>query len=184
MAALLALGLWSLAAHSADDDDEEDKQAIMDAQKAVKQLVESINKKGDVKAQLQAIRKKHELKNLMWVYKPAKKGGIGMGKDGSSIETELAKLGGPKTRLTNPKVKAMRADLIKIGEISRAIAEITEMYPPKKKAAQWKQYTKDMRKGAEELIQAAKSGDKDRVKKAANNLSSSCTDCHADFRND
>ena len=38
---LLALSLWSLTAYSADDD--EDKQAIKEAQQAVIKLMESMN---------------------------------------------------------------------------------------------------------------------------------------------
>jgi hypothetical protein len=184
--ALLALSLWSLTAYSADDD--EDKQAIKDAQQAVLKLMDSMNgNKGDAKAQAQAIKKKfEELKPVMWVYKPRNKGGIGM-KDGASIETEINRLTSAKIRLDKNKVAKMRDDLIKAGELSRAMAEVTDLYAKqygKKDEGEWKKYTQDMRKGAEELIEAAKSGDPVRVKKAASNLAGSCTDCHTKFRND
>lgn len=184
---LLALSLWSLTAYSADDD--EDKQAIKEAQQAVIKLMESMNgaKGGAVKAQAEAIKKKfEELKPVMWVYKPRNKGGIGM-KDGSSIETEINRLTSTKARLTPKKVADMKDDLIKAGELSRAMAEVTDLYAKqyaKKDEGEWKKYTQDMRKGAEELIQAAKSGDPMKVKKAASNLAGSCTDCHTKFRND
>lgn len=184
---LLALSLWSLTAYSADDD--EDKQAIKEAQQAVIKLMESMNgaKGGAVKAQAEAIKKKfEELKPVMWVYKPRNKGGIGM-KDGSSIETEINRLTSTKARLNDKKVAAMKEDLIKAGELSRAMAEVTDLYAKqyaKKDEGEWKKYTQDMRKGAEELIEAAKSGNAMRVKKAASNLASSCTDCHTKFRND
>ena len=184
MGALLALTLWSLTAYSADDDD---KKAIKEAQEAVKKLVESMNgEKGDVKGQVKAIQAKFpDLKNVMWVYKPRSKGGIGM-KDGASIETDLAKLGSnnSKIKLTPKKIADIKDDLIKAGEISRAIAEITEHYAPKKGADEWQKYTKEMKKGAVDLIAAAKGGNAASIKKAAGNLSGSCTDCHAKFRND
>lgn len=94
-ASLLALSFWSLAGYSADDDE---KQAIKDAQQAVIKLMDSMNgKKGDVKSQAEAIHKKFpDLKNVMWVYKPRSKGGVGMGAKGDSIETEVAKIGNPR----------------------------------------------------------------------------------------
>ena len=180
--AVFALGLWSMTAYSADDDD--DKQAIKDAQKAVIKLMDSMNGgKSDVKAQAQAIKKKFdELKPIMYVYKPKKNGGIGFGKDGASIETELVRLGGTKS---NPKnVAKQKAELSKVADLSRAIAEITELYPPKKNADKWQGYVKDMKKGAEELKKAAEDGDGAKIKKAITNLNASCTDCHGEFRND
>jgi cytochrome c556 len=185
-AVLLALGLWSMTAYSADDDD--DKQAIKDAQKEVIKLMDSMNgNKGNVKAQAAAIHKKFsELKHVMWVYKPRNKGGIGMGPKGDSIELEVAKIGNPraKEKFTPAKLAALKDDLIKAGELSKAIAEITDLYVPKKMPDKWKGYTKEMRKGADELIDAVKGGKVPDVKKAANNLAASCTNCHSDFRND
>lgn len=182
--ALLGLGLWSLTAYSADDDD---KKEVKEAQDAIVKLMKSMEgNKGDVKAQAAAIKKKFtELEPIMHVYKPRNKGGIGM-KDGSSIETELGKIGNPKSKLklTKQKVAELKDDLIKAGRLSRAVAEVTDLYAKPKDAAEWKKYTQDMRKASDELIEAAKSGEVPAIKKAANNLSASCTDCHSKFRTD
>jgi len=185
-AALLALTLWSLTGTGYGSDDDEDKKLNKEAQEAVLKLMDAMNGgKGDIKGQAEAIHKKFsELKHVMWVYKPRSKGGIGMGKDGTSIETELNRLYGIKTRLTPKKIADMKSDILKAGELSRAVAEVTDLYVPKKMADKWKAYTKDMRNGADELIAAAKSGDPMKVKKAAANLGGSCTNCHTDFRND
>ena len=184
--ALLALTLWSLTGYGADDD--EDKQMTKDAQAAVLKLMDAMNGgKGDVKNQVEAIHKKFpELKFVMWVYKPRSKGGIGMGKDGASIETEIARIGNPrsKAKFTPKQMKDLKGDLIKAGEMSKAIAEVTDLYLPKKEVSKWKAYTQDMRKGGDELIKAVKSDDVAAVKKAAYSLSNSCTSCHSDFRND
>ncbi|HEY7308254.1 MAG TPA: cytochrome c [Gemmataceae bacterium] len=183
---LLALGLWSLTAYSADDDD--DKKLNKEAQEAVIKLMESVKgKKGDVKAQAEAMKKKfEELKPIMWVYKPRKKGGIGFGKDGDDIEQTIGKVGSRTAKgMTPAKIKAMKDDLIKSAEITKAISEVTDLYAgqyAKKDAAKWKGYTKEMRKGADDLIEAANGGNVDQIKKAANNLSASCTNCHSDFR--
>ncbi|HTU17090.1 MAG TPA: cytochrome c [Gemmataceae bacterium] len=178
--AVLALGLWSMTAYSADD---EEKQARLEAQKAILKLADSMREnKGDTKAQAAAIKKKFdELQPLMWIYKPKNKGGIGM-KDGAGIELELGRLGGPKARLTPAKIADLKLDLVKAAEISKAIAEISDLYAPKKDTAKWKGYNKEMRKAADELIEATKGGNPMQVKRAINNLNASCTNCHGDFR--
>lgn len=177
--ALLALGLWAITAYSADEDDE--KKA---AQQAILKLAESIRgNQGDAKAQAAAIKKKFdELEPLMWVYKPRSKGGIGMKKDGAGYENELSRLSGPKARWTPQKAAELKPDLIKIAEISKAIAEVSDLYTPKKDTAKWKNYTKQMRKSADELIEATKGGNPMQLKKAITNLNGSCTECHSDFR--
>lgn len=184
-AALLTLGLWSMTALSADDDDE--KKANAEAQKAVLKLVETMKNGKGGDAQIAAIRKKFdELKPIMWVYKPRKKGGIGMGAGGADdIELTLGKMGGPKYKLTPPKLAGMKNDLILAGELSKVVAEISDKYAEqyaKKDVKKWKGYTKDMKKAADDLIAAAKSGNPAKVKTAATNLSNSCTSCHSDFR--
>ena len=184
-AALLGLCLWSLTALSADDDE---KKA---AQKALLQLVDTMDKGGDVKAQIAAITKKYdELEALMWVYKPRNKKGIGMGKAGADdIELTLGKIGNPKgkNKLNAKKLADWKEDLILAGKLSKAIAQITEQdkytqQQGKKDPTKWKGYTKDMKKSADELIKAVKGGNVKDVQEAANNLSGSCTSCHSDFR--
>lgn len=185
-AALLGLGFWSITALSADDDE---KKA---GQEAVLKLVDSMSKGENVQAQIAAIKKKFdELEPIMWVYKPRNKGGVGMGKNGTDdIELTLGKIGNPRAKapLTAKKLAAWKADLIRAGQMSKAIAEISDKYAEQyaknnaANVAKWKNYNKDMRKGADDLIAAAKADDVGKVKKAANDLSASCTSCHSDFR--
>ena len=189
-AVLLALGFWSLTAYSADDDDE--KKAIKDAQQAVLKLMDSVNeKKGDVKAQAEAIRKKfEEVKPIMWVYKQRSKGGLGMGKDGVDMEREIGKIGSRTGKMRPKQILDMKADIAKAAALSRAIVEITDLYADvykdtntgKKNPLKWKQHTQAMSKGADELIAASKGNDVAKIKTAAFNLSASCTECHSDFR--
>ena len=184
---MLALALWAISAYSATEEEE--------AQKAVLKLVDSMNgKKGDVKAQTQAIKKQfEELKPIMWVYKPRKKGGLGWGKEGSDIEMKIGSIGSTtsKEKLTPKKVADMKVDLIRAADLSRAIAEVSKLYPEqykddngKKNPAKWKEYTEKMSKAADELREAAKDGEVAKIKTAANNLKASCTECHGVFRND
>jgi cytochrome c556 len=184
-AALLGLALWSMTALSADDDEKKT------AREAVLKLMETMQGGGNAQGQIAEITKKFdELEPLMYVYKARKKGGIGMGKDGDlDIELTIGNISNPraKAKFTPKKLAEWKADLIKAGEMSKAIAKIaeqdkyTQQYG-KKAPNKWKDYTKDMKKGAEELIKAARSDNVDAVKAAAKTLSDSCTSCHSDFR--
>jgi cytochrome c556 len=186
--ALLALALWSLTAYSADDDG--DKK---EAQQAILKLVDSMKgNKGDVKAQTAALKKRFdELEPIMWVYKSRKKGGLGIGKDGEDIEQTIGKVGNARAKgWTAKKRLDMRADLAKVADLSRALAEVADLYAKKyndnntgkPNPAKWQEYVKQMRKGADELNKAVQGQDAAAIQKAAGNLSASCTNCHSDFR--
>jgi cytochrome c556 len=181
----LALGVWFVTAsggRTADDD--EDKQAIKDAQQALTKLMDTMAKGGNTAAEVKAIRDKFgELKPIMYAaFKPRKNGGMGIGPpgQGDGIELKIISLG--KRALQKPDVAKWQDDLQKIADVSKAIAEVADLYPPKKDAEKWKQYDTEMRKGAEELARAAKGGDPKAIKNAANNLNASCSNCHSDFR--
>ncbi|MHB1426592.1 MAG: cytochrome c [Gemmataceae bacterium] len=189
--AMLALGLWSIAFLRADDED--DAKANKEAQEAVIKLMESMNgNKGNVKSQVQAMHKKFdELKPIMWVYKPRKKGGIGMNKNGEDdIEQMVGKVGNARAKGMNPKKRLdMKTELDRVADISRAVAEVTALYADKynddngkKNPAKWKEFTEKMRAGADELKRAAKGQDAAAIQKAAANFSASCTECHSVFR--
>ena len=144
--ASLALVLWSMTAYS---------QGNKAAQQDVLKLMDSIRgKKGNVKAQTAAIKKKFEdLEPIMQIYKLRKKGGLGTGKDGDDIEVMIGKVGNAKAKGWTPKKRLdMRADLAKIAELSRAMAEVADLYPKnyndnntgKPAPAKWKKYVKEM----------------------------------------
>ena len=74
-----------------------------------------------------------------------------------------------------------------MGNINIAMAAITHAVQAvedqgRQGAGGWEQHTKDMKKGAEDLIKAAKAGNAKNLKTAANNLNNSCNNCHTDFR--
>jgi len=164
-----------------------------EAQQAILKLADSMRgNKGDVNAQTAAIKKKFAaLEPIMWVYKKRKSGGIGVGKDGDSLEGTIAKVGNPRAKGWTAKRRLdMRADLAKAADLSRAIADVSDLYPKdynenakgKPNPALWKKYVAQMRKGADELGKAAKGQDASAIQKAAANLNASCTNCHGDFR--
>jgi hypothetical protein len=182
----LALGIGLLTAASSQSADDEDLKATKDAQVAILKLMDATSKGGNAKAELEAIKKQFpdELKPLMNIFKPRFKGGLGVGPPGKSdgIEMKIISLGDRRKRLSKADVDKQRDDLLKIAEVSKALAEIADMYPPKKDVDKWKKLDEDMRKGADELIAAVKQGDPKAVKTAAANLNASCTDCHGAFR--
>jgi Cytochrome C' len=186
LAGLLALAVGSLAA-SAADDDEPDPATVKEAQGMVLKLADAVAvKRADVKAQAEAIHQKFpgSLKASMWVFKPRRLGGVGIGPRGDGIQFKVGDIGNPNSRnkFTRKELAQLKADLIRAGHLSRALAEVADLYVPPKDAAEWKKYVGEMKKGADQLVEAANSGDPLKVKRAAADLSGSCTDCHARFR--
>jgi cytochrome c556 len=181
---LLALGIAFVIASSGQsaDEDEDFIKDVKEARGEVIKLMDSMGKGGG-KAEAAAIKKRFaELKPVMYAFKPRDKHGLGVGPEGKGDGIELKIIALGKRAPAKADVAKMKDDLIKMAVVSKAIAEVADLYPPKKDAAKWKQYDDEMRKGADELIEAAKSGDPAKIKAAANNLNASCTSCHADFR--
>jgi cytochrome c556 len=189
---LLAVGIGFLAAGSGLAADDEDKAFLKEAKEAqamVVQLMTTMEKGGDTKKQLEEMTKKYDqLKPLMYVFKPRAKGGLGVGPEGKAdgIELKISALGKPRGGLSPAQIRAQAADLLKIAAVSKAMADVADHYPSygKKDVAAWKDLNNDMRKGADELIAAVKSGDPAKLKTAANNLNASCSSCHSKFRDD
>jgi hypothetical protein len=180
----LAIGLLTAATGQTADDDE--RAAMKEAQEMVVKLLDNLDKGGAFKDQAEAIHKKFpdNLKAVMSsAFKPRDKGGMGVGPKGTKgkgIELEIISLG-KKARSPAELVK-QKDDVVLIGNVSKALADIADLYPQTKNMDKWKQYNQEMRAAAGELIEAARRGDPKAVKDAANNLNASCNSCHADFR--
>ena len=103
--------------------------------------------------------------------------------DGIEVRIQnYAKKAPSKDSLTKEK-----ADLIQAINRTKAIAAIAVAKKPTKKEGDkdpkdWQEYADRMVKGSDDLAKAIESGDPKAVKTAAANLNSSCTDCHAKFR--
>jgi hypothetical protein len=176
---------------SADDDD--DKEDIKEAQKAtekLKGLIDAIadGKANAVPALAKALNDKTDLKHIMWAaYKPRDKAGIGVGGKGDAdgIEVKLMDLG--KKPLMAAQLKAQSADLIRMAQVAQAMNEIAELNTPtknvgKKLIIDWTKFNTAQKNGANVLINAVNKNDPKAVQTAATNLYSSCTNCHAAFR--
>jgi hypothetical protein len=182
----LAVGFLATGAGRAQKGDE-DEAAIKEAREAIVKMVETRDD-GAMQQQAAALAKKvTELNNIMQVFKPRKKNGLGVGPKGDGIELKIISMS--KRTLPKGELTRQQDDLIRMAEVSRAVSEVAIHFTPKEKQpgkdpADWKKYTEDMKQGSLELIKAVKSGDPKLVRSAATNLNASCTDCHSKFRDE
>ena len=177
-------------------DDKDDAADIKEAQKAtdkLKKLTDAIaeGREKDLADLKKALNDATDLKHIMWAaYKPQAKGGLGANTKpdsttGMGIERKLdliAQKGLPQTQLTRES-----ADLIRMGQVAQAVAEIAEMNTPKKDetkkaVADWKKFNKEQKDAALDLIEAVKANNPSQVRTAATKLYGSCTSCHGVFR--
>ena len=190
-AGVLALGACFLTVARARDDDEKEKIAA--AKKAaadVEKLADAVGKPDELKKEADAVAKKYEdLGPIMWQFKPAEKGGMQIGKQGTfqndSIELGLLQLG--KKSPSAKDITAKAADLTKLAQVSRGIAEVTPSYAKKyaktpKDEKDWNGLSEDMKKASDDLAAAIKGDDDKAFKTAVNHLNTSCNDCHTKFR--
>jgi hypothetical protein len=194
--AALALGLVAVCRGRGDDaEDKENMQKAALAKEPVLKLVGAIEsgaKDEDVKKQAADVGKKYDIKHVMWQMKPRDKGGLGVGPtpdaiQPDAIELKLIALGNPKKVISQKDLTAQQGDLVKMVEVSEAIAAVAPSYAAnegRKPAEQkkWNEYCEDMHKGSKELIDAIKGGDPKKVQVVADKLNASCNSCHTDFR--
>ena len=183
--ALLTLGVGFLSVGRARDDADDDLKAAAAASPDVQKLADSVGDPAALKKQADMMEKKYELKPIMWAgFKPKDRGGLGVGSTPAGIETKLITELGKKPLKNLP---AQAADLQKMTQVIRGIAEVTPSYAGKftktpAEAKTWVDLTEQMKKGSDELSAAIKSNDPKAVYKAANDLNASCNDCHTKFR--
>jgi len=187
---LLAAALVVLTgpARSAEDDD---PKATKKAGEAVNKLIGQLDAR-DVSDQAKAIAKANEIERVMRQFKTRKDGGMGVGearppvgvKDG--IELALMDFAGKSPNAGT--LKANQADLMKMAQVSRAVAEINAHYtPPKTKMkgvqpSDYKKWNDEMRSSSKELEDAIKAANPAKVEEASKKLTASCISCHSGFR--
>jgi hypothetical protein len=126
-------------------------------------------------------------------FKPRNKGGVGVGaaeppagmKD--SVELAIIDMATRRNNPGQPVLNNNNADLVKLAEITLAIAEINHYYKPtkvlpKKDPKDWQRLNDDMKASAKELIEAIKAKDQKKVTDAAKKVNTTCNDCHGIFR--
>jgi cytochrome c556 len=182
----LALGVSVLAVARGRDKDEADNlKAAAAAAPDVQKLADAAGDPAALKKEAAAISTKDELLPIMWAFKPREKGGLGVGAKGEGIELKLISLG--KNVLPANDLSAQGADLKRMAEVTRGIAEVTPSYAGKftktpAEAKQWKGYAEDMKKASTDLIAAVKANNGKSIKDVTNHLNASCNDCHEKFR--
>jgi cytochrome c556 len=185
LALLLAMVLVTASTAAARDDDKE----IKEAQKDILDLAKAIEDGKDSKyvaSRVAAIKKKYEeLGTVMHVYKPRDKGGLGFGEaPKGGIEFKIRDLS--KRKLAPLTLQKEMKELIRLGYVNIAMAEIAKPYFGKPKGGKgkkdWDQHLEDQKKAAQELIAAIKAKDSATLKKVADKLDASCNNCHSDFR--
>jgi soluble cytochrome b562 len=185
----LGLGLLTTGSGGAADDQAGVKESVQKLADAVakgdmaeaKKLADEIAKSAELE----------EVMNLMSKRNPkAPKKAFGVGKEPGSITPD-----GIEVKIQNISRKPMpanqlnkeSADLTEMAQRVAAISEIAKLKAPEKdegakKKKDWLEWADAMRKGADELAEAAKEKKPDAVKTAAAKLNSVCNTCHGTFR--
>jgi hypothetical protein len=175
--ALLAWSLALVANGTAADEDKELKGKI-------EKLADAEGSKDPgARQQAAAIAKAiDEVSAVMDLMKPGKDGGL----DSTGIEKRLIAMG--KKPLTAPQVASESDGLAKLGNQVAAIAEVARVKCPvqKKEGAKdpkdWDKWCAEMNQAAQEFAAAAKAKDAAKLKTVTNKLNSTCSECHAVFR--
>jgi cytochrome c556 len=190
--AVLGLILGFLAGNrSSADETAEVREAILKAANAIaKGDADSAKKVAENLAK--SLESVEAAMNLMAKRNPTnpKKGGFGVGdKPGAispdGIEAKVMALA--KKPLTDSQLNNESAALEEMTTRIAAIAEVAKAKVPEKdqgskKKADWIKWSDEMRKGADELGQAAKSKKPAAVRTAAKALNDTCSNCHGTFR--
>ena len=179
----LALGLCLVVSPMTRADDEEEKEAKENKAAAekvadpLKKLIAAIDNGKAVDKAVVAVDKQsdNKLKPVMWAaYKPRQQGGLGVGdKPGTTkpdgIEAKLIAMA--KKPLPAEQLQKESEALIKMAEVAKAMGEMADLYTPKNNApkkpiAAWQKFNKMQKDGAQDLIDAIKTNDPNKVMNA------------------
>ncbi len=183
-----------------DDDKMDIPKDIVDA---VNKMADEAGKGGDVSKEAKALKGKYadegDLKKSMWIFKPRNAGGFGVVSKAGPFKVGDAELPdgieGVIITLGNPRRAPLKADDLKkaapqlkrIADVSLAMADVAHAYKPTEKKPDkdpkdWAKFSDDMKASAKELKAAVDMNKPDETKTAFVKLYSSCTRCHAVFR--
>lgn len=180
-----ALGLCLLATTALPSAGTREKQEIKDAQESVVKLADLLKTKvTTARKQAAALARTTELEHVHHVFKLRSRGGLGVGSKAEAIrpdgiEAKLIAL--RKRALTTTQMKKERAALQRMGDVIQAVAVVTAYYAPKgaRQSKPWKDAAQTLKLAAEDFTDAARAGNPRKLKKAAENLSAACVQCHA-----
>jgi cytochrome c556 len=194
VAVLLTLGivLLTLPSRTAARQDDEEERAQKRATEAVLRLSTQLDDK-DVAVKAKAIAGDDDLEYVMHVFKPRNRAGLGVGPkepplglpDG--IELAIIDLAAARKPRDAAFLKANQDTLLRMAQVTQAVAEITDHYPtpgkPRNRATQarWKAAIGEMKASSKELADAIKATDPIRVRTAATKLNAACNGCHTSY---
>ena len=149
--------------------------------------------KGDTtgaKAMAKTLAKKVEdMDDVMGVFKPRTKKGVGVGAKPGAIQPDGIELQLNKISRDAPSQNAANKDAAgfeKMSYVIAAVAEVAMAKLPKddgkKKAKDWLKWSKEMREAAPDLATAAKSKSPAEIQKAAMKINNACNSCHSVFK--
>ena len=186
-AALVALGLVFLTGSRADDDEKKARGDVTKLADLAAKDPEALYKKAAEYAK--SLDSLEDVMNLMKKRTKENKTPFGFGPkptgtQDDGIEVRIQNLS--KKSPSAAQLKKDKADLLQMLDRTLAIGEIALGTPKKKEGDKdpkdWKEYAERMVKETKELRKAIEEANPPAVKKSAQNLNSSCTDCHGKFR--
>ena len=188
--AILALALVGVSFNVVrGDDDDDDKKLKADMLAAKKAVLASLEGKVD----LAKLAKDNKIEPTMKLFKPASKGGVGIGTlkgAGHKDSIELLIRDYAIKPPTKAEVTKYADDIVKAAQITNVIAGMTPYWAPTKDGgmgktkAKWLELTEDMKKNSADLVKAAKAMDEKAVDSVSKKLNNSCAECHKIFRDD
>lgn len=180
--ASLALGALAAGPGEPATTDEKDLEAAREAQPLLMALVKSLARGEDGKKEAAQIKKRFpdDLTPVMSVFRSRARGGLGIGPRGAGIEEEITQLA--RRPLPAAKVAAQKEVVERIGEVTRAVAQMADLYPPRAMIAEWTKFNDEMRRSAEGLVKAAGLGSPKDIQRSATRLYESCKNCHTSER--
>jgi cytochrome c556 len=170
-----------------------------DIRDAITKMADAVGKGEKIDKDARDLRNKrpHDLREIMWVFKPRDKdgkGGFGVGKSPTyvpdGIEGIIITYGNPRKKpMTAKEIMQARDDFLRLADVAIAVAEVTRQYTPKKPAQvklanNWTKFADDVKQSAQDLKTAVKEAKPDATKTAFTKLYSACTNCHSVFRDD
>jgi hypothetical protein len=153
-------------------------------------MIEKGKNAKEVEARVAGLKKRYEeLNDLMHVFKPKKRGGIGYGPDpNNGIEAQIQKMDRSREKeVSRVTLQKEKAELIKMAYINLAMARVVRAYAPDrpkggKTKKDWDDYADAQEKAARDLLKSVKAGDGKTARDAITRLNGACTSCHSDFR--
>jgi len=162
----------------------------IDAVKKVAAEVKNKNAAGATKTAAMGAKKFDEVADLMHLYRPRNKGGMGWG----STTGKNPAVDGLEKKIQEfakavPATAAMdQANNVEAAHWLAALAELTLAKTPSKDAAggktkkAWVGYTDEMKEGITAFTKAAEAKNGPAMQKAASKINSACINCHSKFK--